>query len=107
MGAVLRGTVGLALLAASGGCASPGSDRAPQEPPRFVRFWGVFRPEERHRDVIECADEARQAIGADASFLRGPPEAAGLALRERVVACMKQRGWGPAEGGVPAPADRV
>ena len=109
MARVLRWPALVAALAASAplGCAAGHSAAAPGEPPRFVRFWGAFRPEERHRDVIECSDAAREAIAGDASYLGRPPGEAARAMRERVIGCMKERGWGPAEIGTPASGSRV
>jgi hypothetical protein len=59
----------------------------------FVRQRGVWAPEELHRDVAECVDLAHAAVVAEARHLEAPAGSARAALRDRVVACMDERGW--------------
>jgi hypothetical protein len=83
----------LVLLVGCAGCAG-GADAGPEGPPLlFVRPRGVWTPEELHRDVSECIDVSHAAVVADPGQLEAPPGTARAALRERVVACMDERGW--------------
>ncbi len=66
----------------------------PEDPPLlFVRTRGVWAPEDLNRDAAECIDVAHAAVIADPSRLEAPPGTARAALRERMVACMDERGW--------------
>jgi hypothetical protein len=74
------------------GCAA--GDAPPEKPPLiFVRQRGAWAPEDLNRDVAECVDASQAAVMADPHTLESPPGAARAALRERVVACMAERGW--------------
>jgi hypothetical protein len=81
-----------ALLLLLLGCA--GGERPPEKPPLiFVRQRGAWAPEDLNRDVAECVDASHAAVMGDARQLGAPPGAARAAWRERVVACMAERGW--------------
>jgi hypothetical protein len=74
------------------GCAA-GEGPAEGPPLLFVRQRGVWAPEELHRDVAACIDLVHPELAADAGLRERPPGAAREALRERIVACMDERGW--------------
>jgi hypothetical protein len=81
------------LGAALAGCAADSSPAEEGPPLLFVRQRGVWVPEDLNRDVAECIDLVHPALQADASLQLGPPGTARAALRERIVACMDERGW--------------
>lgn len=90
----LRCVVGSALLGcALAGCAADGGPSEQGPPLLFVRQRGVWVPEDLNRDVAECIDLSHPKLLADASLQVGPPGTARNALRERIVACMDERGW--------------
>ena len=90
----LRCVVGLGLLGrALAGCAADGGHSEEGPPLLFVRQRGVWEPEDLNRDVAECIDVEHAKLLADASLQVGPPGTARAALRERIVACMDERGW--------------
>jgi len=90
----LRGIVASGLAAcALAGCVAQSGPADVGPPLLFVRQRGVWEPEELHRDVAECIDLVHPELMADASLEEGPPGTARAALRERIVACMDERGW--------------
>jgi hypothetical protein len=90
-----RRAVGLGLLGcAILGCAADGGSSDPGPPLLFVRQRGAWVPEELNRDVAECVDQVHPTLLADESLRLGPPGTARAALRERMLACMDERGTG-------------
>lgn len=81
------------LLGSLSGCAASGGPGAEGPPLLFVRQRGVWAPEELHRDVAACVDLVHPELAADPGLWESPPGTARGALRERVVACMDERGW--------------
>jgi hypothetical protein len=75
------------------GCAASGGPADEGPPLLFVRQRGVWAPEELHRDVAACIDLVHPELAGDAGLWESPPGTARGALRERVVACMDERGW--------------
>ena len=88
-GAVATGLAGCAIAS----CAAESGPADVGPPLLFVRQRGVWVPEELNRDVAECIDRVHPELLADASLQVAPPGTASAALRERIVACMDERGW--------------
>ena len=81
-----------ALLVAA--CAAPPGASSPADPaPAFTRRWSPYTPEERNRDVIECADAARLELSAEEARWLEPRDVLRQTLFARTVRCMEQRGW--------------
>jgi hypothetical protein len=66
-----------------------------------VRQRGAWAPEDLNRDVAECIDRVHPELMADAGLREGPPGTARLALHERIVACMDERGWSTGSSALP------
>jgi hypothetical protein len=94
--------VGIALLGlALAGCAAERGPAAEGPPLLFVRQRGVWTPEDLNRDVAECIDLVHPELLVDVRLQQGPPGTARVALRERIVACMDERGWSTGSSAVP------
>lgn len=98
-----RGALVWGLLGALAGCAADSTPVDEGPPLLFVRQRGVWVPEDLNRDVAECIDLVHPALQADANLQIGPPGTARAALRERIVACMDERGW--STGSSPEPEE--
>ena len=85
-------TLPLAALLASA-CATSGSGSDARPAPVFTRAWRPYTPEERSRDVVGCAEEARSQLTAQADSEPVSAPALRRALFERTVTCMQRRGW--------------
>lgn len=87
----LRALCGVALWAAA--CAASGP-RAPRQPaPLFTRHWAPYTPEDLNRDVIQCAETARQTLAGEPEGWAEPAEELRRQLYTRTAACMERRGW--------------
>jgi hypothetical protein len=76
-----------------GACASSGEREPAKPPPAFARAYGPWTPEALDQDVIACLDQARESLTSDPATFALPIEEARLALRDRTVLCMNERGW--------------
>lgn len=86
--------VGSALLGGLACASSP--DEVRVEPaPEFVRPQGAWTPEDLHRDLIRCLDEAHGAVLAEFAASRAGPATARRAMRARTSECMARSGWSP------------
>jgi len=90
MVAEMRRVAALALIVA---CAGSGGSVPEAPAPVFVRERGIWAPEDLHRDVGECVDVVHAQMMAEPVWLESPHGAAAAALRQRLVACMDERGW--------------
>jgi hypothetical protein len=74
-------------------CASS-APRASVEPaPLFTRRWSPYTPEELNRDVIQCAETARQTLAGEPELWSESSEELRRDLYARTGACMERRGW--------------
>ncbi|NRA03819.1 MAG: hypothetical protein HRU00_14570 [Myxococcales bacterium] len=79
------------------GCLAPVPE--PLGPaPRYQRADGAFDALDLDRDVLVCADRAREHVGAAFTDWRAPPEVPRRALRDRTSACMVWKGWAEPPG---------
>ena len=83
---LLHGLVALGL-----GCASSAAAPGP-EAPRYT-LHRPYAPEALSRDVVECSEQARDALAPREPLWRESPEAQRRALHEATTECMRQRGW--------------
>jgi len=95
--AVALGLLGSTIVA----CAAEHGPLEQGPPLLFVRQRGVWAPEDLNRDVAECIDLVHPELMRDATLQGAPPGAARAALRERVVACMDERGWSTGSSALP------
>lgn len=61
--------------------------------PRYYRADGAFDALDLDRDVVACADRAREHVAAEFTDWRAPPEVPRLDLRNRTSDCMSWKGW--------------
>ena len=74
------------------GCLAPVA--APLGPlPRYTRPDAALDARDLDRDVVVCAERAREHVAADFRDWRAPSEVPRRALRERTSACMAWKGW--------------
>ncbi len=88
----LGAALGAAALA---GCASAGEAPPLGPAPVYVRSWGQWTPEDRHRDVVECSEAARTSLEAEPDLARRALPTLRPALRRRTGECLRERGWRP------------
>lgn len=74
-------------------CASSTPRAAGEPAPLFTRRWGPYTPEELNRDVIQCAETARQTLAGEPERWAEPREALRRELYARTGSCMERRGW--------------
>ncbi len=87
--AVLIGTTVLCGLA----CASSPDGGGVDPTPEFVRAEGAWTPEELHRDLIACLDEAHAAALAELGASRTASASVRRTMRDRTSQCMARSGW--------------
>jgi hypothetical protein len=98
----LHGTLGVGLLGCMlAGCAAEYGPSVEGPPLLFVRQRGAWAPEDLNRDVAECIDRVHPELLADAGLRQAPPGTARVVLRERIVACMDERGWSTGSSALP------
>jgi hypothetical protein len=86
--------VGFGLLGfVVAGCAADHGPASEGPPLLFVRQRGAWAPEDLNRDIADCIDLTHPVLVVDASLQEGPSGSARSALRDRIVACMDERGW--------------
>ncbi len=83
------------MLAAAGlaACATAADEKVEEPTPAYVRFHGPWVPETLDRAVVECTDEARDAIRAEPDAPRRTGAELRRAMRDHTTECMKERGW--------------
>lgn len=74
-------------------CASSPDEGGVDPTPEFVRAQGTGTPEELHRDLIACLDEAHAAVLAELGTSRAASASVRRALRDRTSQCMARLGW--------------
>ncbi len=88
--------VGLGVLALGvlglGACATGVGEHRPLAVPEFARPDGPGNPEELHRDLILCLDQAHEGVLSGFSRFRAPG-AARRALSDDTTECMARAGW--------------
>jgi hypothetical protein len=98
----LHRAVGLGLLGSAFAACAAEHGPVEQGPPLlFVRQRGAWAPEDLNRDVAECIDLVYPELMLDAGLLEAPPGTARAALRQRIVACMDERGWSTGSSALP------
>jgi len=90
-----RVTAALIGMAALGGfaCASSPDEGSVDPTPEFARPQGAWTPEELHRDLIRCLDEAHAAVLSEIGSSRAAGATVRRAMRDRTSECMAGAGW--------------
>ena len=86
LGVLALGVLGL------GACATGVGEQRPLAVPEFARPDGRGIPEELHRDLILCLDEAHAGVLSGFPRFRAPG-AARRALSDDTSECMARAGW--------------
>ena len=89
--AVALGVLALGVLGL-GACATGVSEQRPLAVPEFARLHGSGVPEQLHRDLILCLDEAHEGVLSGFPRFRAPG-AARRALSDDTTDCMARAGW--------------
>ncbi len=74
-------------------CASSPDEGGVDPTPEFVRPQAAWTPEELHRDLITCLDEAHAAVLAELGASRATSASVRRTMRDRTSQCMARSGW--------------